>query len=165
MRVPIRKGDKYLKQKPDPHITVEKKQELERSLLKLKAIHPKVSEEVKRLAMDGDFSENAAYQIAKGKIRGINQAILEIEDHLNRAIIIESPKSAEKVQIGHKVTIFGENKEKTYLILGSSESSPASGVISHNSPLGQALLGARVGDKVVVRVVKKEVEYKVIKIE
>lgn len=165
MRVPIRKGDKYLKQKPDAHITLEKKTELEKNLARLKAIHPKVSKEVKQLATDGDFSENAAYQIAKGKIRGINQAILEIEDQLNNAIIIESQKNKEKVQIGHKVTISTNGQEKTYLILGSSESNPSLGVISYTSPLGAALMGARVGSSVSISLAKKEVIYKVLKIE
>lgn len=165
MQVPIRKPGKYTHLKPDPHLTEEKFNELKNKLEKLKSIRPRLAEEVKRLAELGDFSENAAYQIAKGKLRGVNQRILELEDHLKRAVIIKPKKNGCQVQLGCSVTLEYEGKTKTFTILGSSETDPTKGIISHNSPIGAALMGHKAGDIVKVETLNKEVEYKIIKIE
>lgn len=166
MQTPIRKAGKYTNLKPDPCITKEKRIELEKKLDRLKNVswRPAV-EEVRRLALMGDFSENAAYQIAKGRLRGINQRILDIENHLKSAVIIKPQANIDRVQLGHRVTIETSGVQKIYLILGSSETNPSEGVISHNSLIGAALMGRRVGECVVVQLANKKVEYKIIKIE
>ena len=148
MRVPIRKPGKYTHLKPDPHLTEEKFNELKNKLARLKKSQPVAAAEVARLAEMGDFSENAAYQMAKGHLRGINQRILELEDHLHRALIIKPMKNTQTVQLGHRVTIETAGKQKTYLVLGSSETNPGEGIISRNSPIGSALMGHQVGGKV-----------------
>ncbi len=165
MQTPKRKPGKYAGLKPDPNITEEKYQELKAKLEKLKKAQPHAISEVKRLALMGDFSENVAYQMAKGRLRGINQRILDIEDHLKRAEIIKSPKDKSKVQLGHRVTVEVKGEEKIYLILGSSETNPKDNVISHNSPLGSALLNKKVGDVVVLKTAKGETGYEILKIE
>lgn len=165
MQVPIRRKETYIKPKPDPYITEAKFLELKNKLERLKTIiRPRESEEVKRLAEMGDFSENVGYQVAKGRLRGINQRILEIEDHLKNALIFHPNKNTQVIQLGHSVTIENKGKEKTYTILGSSETNPTAGVISHNSPIGSALLGHRVGDLVKIKLADKELEFRVIKI-
>jgi transcription elongation factor GreA len=164
MRVPIRKPGKYTHAKPDPNITEEKYKEMKAQLDRLKARRPSLIVEVKRLALDGDFSENAAYQIAKGKLRGLNQKMLEIEDHLKRAMIIKPPLNKDYVRLGHRVTVEVSGKKKEFFILGSSETNPENGVISNNSPLGIALIGRKAGEIVKVKLENKEVEYKIIKI-
>jgi transcription elongation factor GreA len=166
MRVPIRKPGKYTNLKTDPCITVEKYNELKNKLEKLKSFsQPNAIVEVKRLALDGDFSENAAYQIAKGRLRGINQRILEIENLLKRSIIIKPVNNNGVVRLGNHVTVRFSGKEKTYLILGSTETNPAAGIISHNSPLGSALMGRKVGDKIKMQLASKETEYIIIKVD
>jgi len=165
MRVPTRKSGQYTNVKPDPYITEEKYKELKNKLAKLKACQPQAIIDVKRLASDGDFSENAAYQIAKGRLRGINQRMFEIEDHLKRAIIIKNQGGEGKIQLGNKVTVEVKGKTRTYLILGSSETNPNAGVISHNSPIGSALIGHKSGECVKVQLKDREVEYRIIKIE
>jgi len=166
MRTPIRKPGAYSHLKPDPHLTREKFLELKNKLEKLKKVsRPRVAEEVKLLASDGDFSENAGYQMAKGRLRGINQRILDIEDHLKRAIIIRPPGNYGRVRLGCRVCVKVNGQEKTYLILGSSETNPSAGVISHNSKIGSALLGHKVGDTIIVDLPKGEAEYKILNIE
>lgn len=166
MRTPIRKPGIYTHQKPDPHLTEAKFIELKNKLERLKKIsHPKAVDEVKRLAEMGDFSDNAAYSMAKGRLRGINQRVLEIEDHLKRSLIITPVKNSQTVQLGHNVTIETNGKQKTYLLLGSAETNPAKGIISHNSPIGSALIGHRVGDIIKIKTLNKEVDYKIIRIE
>ncbi|MFH0814829.1 MAG: hypothetical protein V1902_01950, partial [Candidatus Falkowbacteria bacterium] len=79
MRVPTRRAEKNIKNTFDPFITQTKFDELKIKLEKLKKSQPTAISEVQRLAEMGDFSENAAYQMAKGRLRGINQRILELE--------------------------------------------------------------------------------------
>ncbi|MFA6171241.1 MAG: GreA/GreB family elongation factor [Patescibacteria group bacterium] len=164
MRVPIRKPGKYTHLKPDPHLTEEKYNELKSKLVRMLKSRPPLIEEVKFHALNGDFSENAAYQIAKGRLRGLNQRIIELEDHLKQAIII-SPRNNFRIEAGHKVTVLVRGKEKIYKILGSSETDPDKGIISRNSPIGSALLGRKAGDRVKVRLAEKEVIYEILKIE
>lgn len=165
MRLPVRKPGKYTHLKPGAYITEAKFNELKNKLDRLIAVRPGLANEVKRLAEMGDFSENAAYQISKGRLRGINQGILEIEDQLRRAVIIKPGKNIQTVQLGAAVTVEARGKEKEYLILGSAETNPNKGVISHLSPIGSALIGHRAGDKVKIKLAGEEVEYKIIKIQ
>jgi transcription elongation factor GreA len=162
MQVPYRKPGKYAMMKSDPMLTVEKIKELEAKLDRLKNYsRPKGAEEVKRLAEFGDFSENVEYQLAKGKLRGINSTITTIENQLKNATIIEPNSQNEIVQIGHQVTIENDGKKKTYLILGSTETDPQKGVISHVSPLGSALIGKKIGETIILKLKNEEKNYKI----
>ncbi|MEK7131719.1 MAG: GreA/GreB family elongation factor [Patescibacteria group bacterium] len=166
MRTPYRKPGKYSQIKPDPFLTEGKFTELKNKLDKLKNFNqPRAIEEVKRLAELGDFSENVEYQIAKGRLRGINDGILKIENHLKHAVVIIPQKQIDIVQLGHKVTVESNNKEKTYQLLGSSETNPHNGIISYNSPIGKALIGRGVGEIIKINIDDKEVAYKIIRIE
>ena len=156
MRMPIRKPGKYTHLKPDPYLTKEKIKELKDKLERMRRIQPRLAEEVKRLASDGDFSENAAYQTSKGRLRGLNQKILDIENHLKSAVVIAHQDNKSVVE--------SEGKQKTFTILGSSETDPLKGIISRNSPIGSSILNKRIGDIVKVKLKNKKVEYKIIKI-
>lgn len=168
MQTPKRKPGKYSNEKKDPYITKDKFSELKNKLEGLKKAQPRLCQEVKRLASDGDFSENAAYQIAKGRLRGVNQGILDLEKYLKQAIIIQS-KSCNSIQLGSMVTIeiTGENtvkKIKTYKILGSTETDPLNNVISHNSPLGSVLMNKKVNDILKVEIAGNKKIIKILEI-
>lgn len=166
MQVPIRKPDKYTNLKTDPYITQDKFNELSKKLDRLINVNrPREAEEVKRLALMGDFSENAGYQIAKGRLRGVNQRILDIQNLLKNAEIIRHDKDNELITIGNFVTLSRDGKEKDYQILGSEETNPTAGVISHHSPLGSALIGKRVGDEIEVNLSDRNIKYKIVKIK
>lgn len=164
MRTLDRKPGKYGQIKADPFLTLAKFQELERKLARLRDSQPAAAKEVARLAEMGDFSENFAYQHAKGRLRGINQRILEIEHQLNQAEVIAPDTQTDTVELGHLVTIETNGQQKTYQILGSTETDPRRGVISHNSPIGAALLGHKVGDQVHVTIANREVVFQIIAI-
>lgn len=164
MQVPIRKSGKYSNQKADPNITPAKFNDLKKELNRLKASHPQAAKELRRLAEMGDLSENAAYTIAKGRLRRINERILEIEDILKKAIIISSPQNSNIVVLGSKVTLETNGKILTYKILGSSETNPSLGIISNQSPIGQALMNKKIDDLIQVETTKKIIEYKIINI-
>ncbi|MEK7496752.1 MAG: GreA/GreB family elongation factor [Patescibacteria group bacterium] len=164
MQTPIRKAGKYTNLKLDPNLTEGKFDELRDKLVRLKKSHPGLALEVKRLGEMGDFSENAGYAMAKGKLRSVNQKILELEKYLNSAVIIKQSKNSLIVELGCTVTVESGGKQREYLILGSTETNPATGIISHHSPLGQALLGRRVGEVVKIKTTRQEISYKIVKI-
>jgi len=165
MRVPTRRSENKPPIPIDYHLSPEKYQELKKKLIRLKARHPQEAAEVKRLAEMGDFSENAGYQLAKSRLRGLNQRILDLENLLKRAEIIITDGDTSSVKAGHRITVISTGREKTYTLLGSNESNPTEGVISLGSPLGAALIGKRVGDEVRLTINGKEKIYKIIKIE
>ena len=104
MRLPIRKAGKYTNLKPDAHLTPEKLAELKNKLEKLKKIRPRLAREVKELSTTGDFSENAGYQMAKGRLRSLNQRILDLEEMIKNVVIIKLKKSGV-VELGNTVTV------------------------------------------------------------
>ena len=164
MRVPTRRYDKK-PSKLDPYITLEKKEKLEKELIKLKKIdRPIAIEEMQLAASDGDFSENAPYQAAKWKLRKINNSILKIENMLINAEIIKKTKKSNSIKLGSYVTLKFNNTTKQFQILGSSETNPSKGIISHQSPLGLALMSKQVGDTVKIKTNNKTINYEIIKI-
>lgn len=151
MRVPKRKPPQYNRTLSDTYITPEKLTELKNQLERLKkTIRPRAAKELKHLAEMGDLSDNAAYSIAKGKIRGINQRIEDIEHQIKNADLI-APTQNDRVEIGSTVTIEINGKQHTYRILGSTETRPEQGIISYLSPLGEALLRHKTGDTVLMK--------------
>ncbi len=164
MRVPIRKSEKYTHLSVDPHMTREKFDELTAKLGRMKRSRPALAKEVARLAENGDFSENAEYQIAKGKLRGLNQRMEEIKSHLNQAIIIPVGSKGGKVQMGSTVTVESNGSQKTFRILGSSEAKPEAGIISYQSPIGAALMGKSAGEEAVIKTKNSETVYRVVSV-
>ena len=157
MQLPTRKPGKYTQENTDHQITQEKFDELKAEYAKLKKRRPEASREVARLAELGDFSENVEYQLAKRRLRGINSAILKIDYKINHAEII-TPQQNKRVEVGHTVVVDMAGKQKQYQILGSQEVDLTKGIISHNSPIGSALLGHKVGETVTIEIGGKTVK-------
>lgn len=150
MQTPKRKPGKYQQMPQDHTMTQQKYDHIEADLEHMYARRPKMAQEVSRLAENGDFSENAEYQLAKGKLRGLNNRILILENQLRQANVIQTPTGTDRVQLGSTVTVEMDGKEKAYTVLGASEADPSKGIISHESPLGSALMDKSVGDEVSV---------------
>ena len=106
-----------------------------------------IAERLNFAIMQGDISENADYEVAK-QDQGFNEGrIRELELILLQARIIEGDIPTDDVQVGNKVTVMEEGlAPETYTIVGPTEASPSNGRISHESPVGSALLGKRVGE-------------------
>ncbi|PIR75146.1 MAG: transcription elongation factor GreA [Candidatus Magasanikbacteria bacterium CG_4_9_14_0_2_um_filter_42_11] len=158
MQLPKRKPGKYTNLPNDPLMTGHKFAELKQDLERLMKKRPHAASEVARLAELGDFSENVEYQLAKGRLRGINNAILKIERQISDADIIAPPDSDE-VYVGSTVVLHAEGKEKIYTILGSTETNPSKGIISHTSPIGAALLGKKKNDIVDITLRDTNMQY------
>ncbi len=113
----------------------------------------------------GDLSENADYIAAKEEQGFLEGRIQEIEALLRQAIIIEDNGHKDVVDMGAKVTIQeGGEPPETYHIVGPAEASPRHGKISHESPIGRALLGKKVGDEVAVKTPGGEIRFKILEI-
>jgi transcription elongation factor GreA len=131
------------------YLTPEGAQRLKAELEELRG--PKRSALAKRLrhaVQQGDLSENADYIAAKEEQGFLEGRILELEILLRDAVIVENG-GADEVMIGSTVVVStGGGEDETYQVVGVAEARPREGKISHESPIGQALLGHRVGDKV-----------------
>jgi transcription elongation factor GreA len=112
----------------------------------------------------GDLSENAEYHEAKDALGFVEGRILEIEDLLKHAIVVEEEKGGTNVRVGSKVKVRFNGKEKEFEIVGSNEADPLSGKISNESPIGSALLGAKKGDEVDVKSPSGRTVYEVLEI-
>ena len=112
----------------------------------------------------GDLSENAEYHEAKDALGFVEGRILEIEDLLKNAIVIEQESGGSNVRIGSSVVVSVNGKEKTLSIVGSNEADPLSGKISNESPIGGALIGAKAGDRVEIDTPAGTTVYEVLRI-
>ena len=135
-------------------LTPEGKKQLEEKLEFYKTKkRPEISAKIGIAREYGDLSENAEYDAAKEEQAQLESEILEIENKLRNAVIINTSKIAtDKVSIGCIVKIYDEefDEEVEYRIIGSTESNPLNGLISNESPVGRALIGKKVGDEVEV---------------
>jgi len=135
------------------YLTAEGKERLESELDRLVNVRrPEVAAQLKAAIEEGDLSENAGYDEAKRDQAFLEGRIQEIEAILRNARPLEGNGNKDIVGAGSKVTIVesGTDFEEHYLIVGPAEADPTSGRISNHSPLGQALLGHRVGDSIEV---------------
>ena len=112
----------------------------------------------------GDLKENAEYHAAKEKQSIVEGRIAQLQGILARSRVVEVSKiNSHKIVFGAKVQILDNIKEQsfTYQIVGEDESDIKQSKISYNSPLGRALIGKEVGDTVIVKAPKGDVEYEI----
>ena len=123
-----------------------------------------VAEELQKTREMGDISENAAYEAARNEQSFIEGRIEELEELLKRTLLIQEEEGSVLVGIGARVTLHIDGDDQDFRIVGVAETDPGSGKISHKSPLGMALMGKKVGDKVTVDAPAGKITYKVLKI-
>ena len=143
--------------KPLP-ITAAGRKQLEERLARLKKALPDLALEVQRTAAYGDRSDNAEYKQAKGALRATHRKIFEIEQQLKRAVVIPSgPDASGAIRLGSTVELelkvdgadgAANGTRKIFHIVGPHETNPSEGRISHESPLGAALIGKTSGETV-----------------
>jgi transcription elongation factor GreA len=137
------------------YLTPEGLVSLEKRLKILKEVRrPQVAERL-RQAMDegGDLNENAEYEDAKNEQAFVEGEIVRLEAIVSSAQIIEDTGKKDAVVVGSHVTVVekGTKEQEVYHLVGSAEANPSEGKISTESPLGKALIGAKVGQKVTVK--------------
>lgn len=131
-----------------------------------KVKRPLVLERVSQARNLGDLSENAEYVAAREELSFIDGRIDELEELLRKASIIREsngPSGAKKtVKLGSKVTLHHNGKKEVFSVVGEWEADPEEKKISHESPLGKALLGRGVGETVRVEAPAGKILYKVV---
>ena len=139
---------------------------LEEELHDLKVVKRKeVAEKIKEAREQGDLSENAEYDAAKDEQRDIEARIEEIEKILKNAeVIVEDEVDLDKISVGCLVKVYDEEfeEEMEFKIVGSSEANSLQGKISNETPVGKALIGAKVGDEITVEAEAGLMKYKVL---
>ncbi len=142
---------------------------LEKELEELTSVGRKrVASRLKEAISYGDLSENSEYEEAKNEQAFIEGRILEVEVMIKNAKVVDEKSHSKKiVEIGTKVKIVNtkrKTEELTLTIVGSTESDPFNDRISNEAPVGLALMGAKVGDKVKVQAPSGAAEYEVLKL-
>jgi len=137
------------------YLTEEGKKSLEEKLNYYRTVkRPEVTKKIGIAREFGDLSENAEYDSAKEEQGKIEAEIAEMEAKLKTCIVIDKNNiDTSVVSMGCKVKVYDIDfdEEVEYTIIGSTESDPANGLISNESPVGSALLGKKVGDVVKVK--------------
>ncbi|MGD8814937.1 MAG: transcription elongation factor GreA [Anaerolineales bacterium] len=106
-----------------------------------------IASRLRHAIQQGDLTENANYISAKEDQAFLEGKIMELEDVLRRAIVIEESPQEDEVSIGSTVVVaFEDDSKQTFHVVGVKEADPRRGKISHQSPLGMALLGKRPGE-------------------
>ena len=114
-----------------------------------------VAEQIRQAREFGDISENSEYDDAKNEQALLEHRIANLQEKLRRARVIkESDIDTDRVSVGSTVTLRDKKKGdiRIYTLVGSAEADPAKAKLSNESPVGQALLGKRVGDLVTVNI-------------
>ncbi|MEN6436458.1 MAG: transcription elongation factor GreA [Anaerolineaceae bacterium] len=150
------------------YLTREGAEKLKTELEELKGpARLELSKRLRSAIQQGDLSENADYSKAKEDQSFLEGRILELESILNNAKLIDDLEiSTDYVGVGNRVTIQEEDfPEETYFVVGPKEADPVNGRISHESPIGKALLGHKIGETVAVSTPGGEIYFRILKIE
>ncbi len=141
-----KKAPAYMTQKAYNDIEIELKTLQEKRLV--------VIEDVKRAAADKDFKENAPYHAAREQKSMLDGKIMELDEMISTAVIIEENVNTDTAGIGSTVILRDQDsgRECRYSLVGPREVNPAKGKISTVSPVGKGVLGKAVGDKFEVSV-------------
>lgn len=135
-------------------LTQEGVEALEQELSNLVNIErPEVLKEIEEARGYGDLSENADYDAARNKQGNIESRILEIERILANKEVVEYSKTSQTVSVGNYVQVHDTLYDETFSfrILGQFEGKPLNGTISIDAPIAEAILGRKVGDRVLVK--------------
>ena len=150
------------------YLTAEGAARLKVELAELKGVkRVEMSKRLRAAIQQGDLSENADYHKAKEDQGFLEGRIQELEYLLKNAVVVEAQEGQhEQVEVGARVTVQeGDYPPETYTLVGVKEADPRNGRISHESPIGLALMGSRVGDEVIAETPGGSVRLKVLQIE
>lgn len=148
----------------DQFITKSGLAKLEQELGSLKKLRREIANRIQEAKELGDLSENAEYTEAKIAQAFNEGRIQEIEEVLKNAVLIKKGQESGVVKPGSTLKVLFNDVEKTLTVVGSNESDPANGLISNESPLGQAFMDKKVGETVEVVVPKGKMTYKILEI-
>lgn len=130
----------------------------------VKTKRPEVVERLAAAREMGDLSENAEYTAAREEVAFIDSRIEELEMLIKQAVVIEDQHGGNIVSLGSQVTVKVAGKKELFHLVGEWEANPTEKKISHESPLGKALMGKIVGDDVEVEAPAGKMIYTIVSI-
>jgi transcription elongation factor GreA len=151
-------------------VSAEEKAALEKKREELYKAQLDVQERIRKAAALGDLSENAEYHFAKEENRTIQRELAELESKLKNVAVVSTDHVPEDmVYLGHTVKLLDLDDDTEQLVRLVGEAQPAAGdddvmPVSVSSPMGEALLKARVGDTVKVKAPRGTLEFKILEI-
>ena len=122
-----------------------------------------VAERIRQARELGDLSENAEYQTARQEQDRLEARVSELEHIIQNSQLIKKPKAGDVVRLGSTVKL-KDGTTKEFQVVGTMEADPLSGKVSDESPIGKALLGKKIGDKVELKTPTEAATYKIISI-
>ena len=126
-----------------------------------------VAERIRQAREFGDITENSEYDDAKNEQALLEGRIALLQEKLRRARVVkDSDVATDKVSIGTTVTLRDKStrKNRVYTLVGSAEADPTNSRLSNESPVGQAIMGKKVGEVVTVPVPAGAIKYEIVKI-
>lgn len=148
------------------YLTREGLEELKKEYQELSKIkRPDILTRVSQARDLGDLSENAEYVAAREELSFIDGRLDELEELLRQAVVINGGrKPGSIVKLGSTVTLHIKGKKEIFTVVGEWEADPKERKISHESPLGKALIGKKVGEKVEVEAPAGKLLYSIVSI-
>lgn len=138
---------------------------LKKELLELaNTKRPLAVERLRKAREMGDLSENSEYTAAKEDLAFVEGRIQEVEEIIKRSEVVENSHRSGFVNIGSKVTVKINEDIEVFEIVGELEANPAAKKLSSKSPIGKALLGMKVGEKVNITIPSGTITYTVVEI-
>lgn len=151
------------------YLTQEGLEKLKRELEHLHTVRrPEVVDKIKKAIESGSMVNNAEYDDAKNEQAFVEGRIMTIEGEIKNAVIIEEKISGKvkSVKLGSHVTVkTPDGEDEHYTIVGRIEADPGHGKLSNESPIGQALMGKKVGEKVKVQAPSGVIKFIIVHIE
>lgn len=150
----------------DHYLTAKKLEELKAELEQYRTVRRlEVADRLKRAKELGDLSENSEYFEAREEQQFVESHIFELEDIIKNASVIKMTTGTKTIQIGTSFEVDKAGKKTRFTIVGAGEVKPEAGLISNESPLGQAFLGKKNGDTVKIKTPAGDTVYKILGIE
>jgi len=147
------------------YLSKEGLEQIKKELEELKLKRQEIAERLEEAKALGDLSENMEYLQAK-EAQSFNEGkILEMEELLKNAVVINRNGGGSTVQIGGTVEVSFQGEKHAFTIVGSEEANPTEGKISNESPIGRAFLGRKTGETVEVETPRGKATYKIIAIK
>ncbi|HSX19341.1 MAG TPA: transcription elongation factor GreA [Candidatus Saccharimonadales bacterium] len=130
-----------------------------------KVLRPAIADRINRAREFGDLAENSEYDAAKEEQSLLEARISELEAALHGARVIEEAAKTDFVMIGSTIVVEIEGHTDQFTVVGTMEADPAKRKISNESPVGQALLGAKIGDIVEVTTPIIKAKYRILEVK
>jgi transcription elongation factor GreA len=147
------------------HLTQQGVNELKKEFDELVALRSEIASRIKTAREFGDLSENMEYSAARQEQERNEARIAEIDHILSNVQIITAPKNDSKVVLGSTVKLKSDaGKTKEFQVVGTVEADPLNGKISDESPIGQALMGKKEGEKIEIKTPAETTSYSIVDI-